>query len=190
MTRSRLSAEDLGRLVRLEPDSGRLFWRVRPTEFFVAGPEQERAAKSWNTSFAGREAFRTLSGNGYYHGTLLGEKVCAHVVVFALYHGRWPDHTIDHVNGDRLDNRPENLRDVPHIQNMRNQPLSRASTTGVTGVHFDRARGKYAAHITIRGKTVHLGRFSAMGAAVRVRKRAEAKHGFHKNHGRNPQCSA
>lgn len=116
---------------------------------------------------------------------IFGEKVCAHVVVFALHRGRWPVETIDHINGDRCDNRPVNLRDVPHIQNMRNQPLSRASTTGVTGVSFDRPRQKYEAHITIRGKTIHLGRFSEMGAAVRARKRAEVKHGFHENHGRN-----
>jgi len=180
----RLSVDDLSRLVRLDSTTGRLYWKHRPIEFFPAGGDQVRSFKSWNAKNAGREAFKTRSGNGYFHGCIFGEKVCAHVIAFALHHGTWPEQTVDHVNGDRMDNRPENLRDVPHLQNMRNQPRSIASSTGFTGVHFSKSRNKYEAHITVNGKTVHLGRFDQMSDAVAARKRANAEYGFHENHGR------
>ncbi|HLT04808.1 MAG TPA: HNH endonuclease signature motif containing protein [Pseudomonas sp.] len=189
MSRQPLSPEDLARLVHLDAATGRLYWKTRPLEFFPEGKEQARSCKSWNTRHAGRPAFNTRSGAGYLHGSLFGDKFCAHVIVFTLHHGKWPDQTIDHINGDRMDNRPENLRDVPHLQNCRNQPRSRASSTGITGVHFSKERGKYEAHITVKGKTVHLGRFDRMPDAVAARKRANVQYGFHENHGRTSNAA-
>lgn len=167
-------------MVRLDAETGRLYWLNRERRFF----KDDRACASWNSQNQGREAFATTSGNGYLHGALFGQKLTAHVVVFALHHGRWPVETIDHINGDRQDNRPSNLRDVPHLTNMRNQPLSRASTTGQTGVHYNMERGKYEAHITVAHRTKHLGRFQTFDEAVAARKAAERELGFHQNHGR------
>lgn len=139
---------------------------------------------SWNTRHAGKPAFAHRNGVGYLHGGLLNEKLLAHRAVWCLTTGRWPSETIDHINGNRRDNRICNLRDVPHAHNCRNQPLSKVNTSGFTGVHFDAARNKYAAHITVDGRTLHLGRFDTLADARLARQQANTKHGFHNNHGR------
>jgi hypothetical protein len=180
----RVSPRDLAALVQLH-DGGKMTWRPRGLELFShLGSDAARTMASWNTQNAGRPAFANKAGAGYLHGGLLNEKLLAHRAVWALSTGCWPTATIDHINGDRMDNRISNLRDVAHVQNCRNQPLSRINTTGFTGVHFDSARGKYAAHITVDGKTVHLGRFATLSEAMVARQSANAKYGFHENHGR------
>jgi hypothetical protein len=45
----------------------------------------------------------------------------AHRVAWALYHNKWPEHTIDHINRDGTDNRIINLRDVPQVVNNNNK---------------------------------------------------------------------
>jgi hypothetical protein len=170
----------LRNLVRPDFEAAKLYWLARPLSLFPdAG-----SWKKWNTRFAGKEAFCTLSGNGYLHGALFDKKITAHRVVFALFHGRWPLESIDHIDGNRRNNKPENLREVSHAENMRNQPLSRASSTGHTGVSYDRSRDAYQAHITVSGKQVSLGRHADIDSAIAARAEAEALYKFHPNHGR------
>ncbi len=181
---SRLPVETLSRLLRLDVETGRLFWLRRDFDLFPKGPFQSRDFKNWNARCAEKQAFLTRSSGRYFHGSIFGEKLLAHRVVFALFHGHWPVGTVDHINGDSFDNRPANLRDVPHIDNCRNWPLSKASSTGVTGVSRTRNRGQYEAYIGVRGRKITLGRFDDINAAAQARKQAEREHGFHPNHGR------
>ena len=60
-------------------------------------------------------------GDGYIRFEHRGEQYVAHRVAWALHHGDWPEHTIDHINRDRSDNRLENLRDVPQAVNNTNK---------------------------------------------------------------------
>lgn len=180
----RITPRQFAELVELH-DSGQMTWRRRGPEWFAhLGDDAPRAMASWNTRHAGKPAFAHRTGPGYLHGGLLNEKLLAHRAVWCLATGRWPAATIDHINGNRQDNRLCNLRDVPHVQNCRNQPLSRASTTGLTGVSLDSRSGKYEAHITVAGKTHHLGKFDTVHEARLARQQANTKHGFHPNHGR------
>ena len=59
-----------------------------------------------------------------------------HRFVWALCHGSWPQLTIDHINGNRLDNRIENLREVSQSENTLNMLLTWKPNkdTGVTSV--------------------------------------------------------
>jgi hypothetical protein len=89
----------------------------------------------------------------------------AHRLVWLHVHGVWPAHEIDHINGNKLDNRIENLRDVPHqvnVQNLRESTSS--SSTGILGVgpHGDRWR----ARILLNGRTKYLGRFKTKEQAM------------------------
>lgn len=59
---------------------------------------------------------------------------------------------VDHINGDGLDNRRENLRIVTHSQNMMNRGKYRNNTSGFKGVFFH-ADGKWRAQIVVNGKT-------------------------------------
>lgn len=170
----------LRELVFLNKDTGDLIWRDRPRAYF----KTEMSWKTWNTKWAGKKAFNTRSGNGYLHGALFNKKIFAHRVVYALLYGEWPSKTIDHIDGNRTNNRPSNLRNVEHQTNCRNQPISAANTSGVTGVSFDSNRGVYEAYITVDAGKVSLGRFPTLGEAKDARLAANLQFGFHANHGR------
>ncbi len=88
---------------------------------------------------------------------------------------------VDHVNGDTLDNRKFNLRNVNRSENQRNMSKSKANTSGVTGVCFDRRRKRWLAQIG-GGKPRS---FSEFDDAVAYRKKMERELGYHPNHGRD-----
>ncbi len=72
--------------------------------------------------------------------------------------------TIDHINGDKVDNRLENLRLVSHGENLQNirKPM-RNNTSGFLGVC--RSGGKFMATISVNGKSLNLGSFDKPEAA-------------------------
>lgn len=82
----------------------------------------------------------------------------AHRLVWAFHHGRWPAHEIDHINGDKFDNRIENLRDVPRRVNKQNIRKANAGNPGLLGTHLFR-NGRWKASINIDGHNRHLGYF-------------------------------
>lgn len=65
---------------------------------------------------------------------------------------------VDHINGDKLDNRRKNLRLATYAENTRNSKRPRNNKTGYKGVHF--IRGKWTAQITYQGRCIRLGEFS------------------------------
>jgi hypothetical protein len=74
---------------------------------------------------------------------------------------------IDHINGNGMDNRWDNLRSVTHQQNMENKKKMRPdNTTGYRGVH--RWHGKYRAKIVVNKKQIHLGTFSTAEEAAKA----------------------
>lgn len=92
----------------------------------------------------------------------------AHRLAWLLYYGKWPDGVIDHINGDRLDNRIANLRDVDQAQNNANRKPRREN--GSKGVSL--ICGKWVARITVRGKLTQLGRFESEQEAAAAYERA------------------
>jgi hypothetical protein len=59
----------------------------------------------------------------------------AHRLAFLLMTGHWPRHEVDHVDGDTLNNKWSNLRDVTHSENCRNRKQQWNNTSGQAGVH-------------------------------------------------------
>lgn len=170
--------ELLRKMLRYEPDTGKLFWRKRSEKMFSY-------AKGWNVRFAGKEAFTALSVKGYLRGDVLGVSCRAHRVIWAIVHNEDPLHNqIDHVNGRRTDNRIENLRLVDHTGNCKNAKQRRDNTSGRTGVTWNRQKNKWQAYVNVFGKKKHLGLFPYKRDAIAARVRAEIEHGFHQNHGR------
>ena len=156
-----LAPERLNEVLRYDPESGKLFWRDRGREFF----ETQRAFSTWNARYAGLEAFTSVK-EGYRIGTVFGVKMRAHRVIWALVYGCWPTAFIDHINGQRDDNRLSNLRQATRSENAMNRRLQVHSTSGFKGVCFDKSAGKWVAHIKRDGVRRTLGRFSSADEAA------------------------
>jgi len=78
----------------------------------------------------------------------------------------------DHINGDGLDNRRSNLREVTHKQNLANQRLSSANKSGYRGVSWFPRDSKWTAHIKVNGRAKNLGYFTDPADAARAYDRA------------------
>lgn len=165
--------------VALEEDTGALTWRQRPKRHFAT----EAIWATWNTRWAGKPAFASLCHNGYAQGSLDGKNYMAHRVVWKLIHGEEPGE-IDHANGKRADNRPDNLRGVDRSANCKNSALRSDNTSGHVGVTWDRSRLKWKAEIQNGGRVRRLGRFSTLEDAIEARRAAQAGMGFSERHGR------
>ena len=76
---------------------------------------------------------------------------------------------IDHINGDKLDNRRSNLRIVTHQQNAFNQKRRITNTSGYIGVSGVKDSDNYEAYIHLHGHKHHLGVFDSARNAARTR---------------------
>jgi hypothetical protein len=105
-----------------------------------------------------------------------------HRVIF----GRVPDGmTVDHINGNSLDNRRENLRLATRFQNGQNRAAPANNTSGYKGVHWLKSAQKWQARIKVEGKRIHLGVFENPEDAFKAYCRAaELHHGEFANTGK------
>ena len=169
------------KLILYEPETGKLFWKVRVKEDFPK--TRPRILLSWNKKYAGKEAFTAVGTHGYYTGAILGKLYLAHRIIWLLCHNEWPHYLIDHIDGNRLNNSIGNLRVVSYEESSRNVGKRSDNTSGVTGVNRTQSN-KWFSRIVHEGKKIHLGTFESFEEAVLKRKEAEVKYGYHKNHGR------
>lgn len=177
--RSDITPELLRILLSYESETGVFTWKSRPQSMFNSA----RSFSVWNKRYSGKPAF-TAKMRRYGCGSVLGFDFLAHRVAWAIHYGVWPSGEIDHINGNPSDNRIENLRDVDHKDNMRNVKKLSTNNSGVVGVCWDKYYGKWLATIHNGKKQESIGRFNDFDAAVRARKEAEIRHGYHENHGR------
>lgn len=83
---------------------------------------------------------------------------------------------VDHVNGNRMDNRKCNLRICNHVQNSRNAPVKKCSKTGIKGVWFNTKSRTYNSQIRVDGKRLWLGSFTYIHQAAEAYRVAAKKH--------------
>jgi len=178
-----LTFSDVSRVLQADFETGKLFWRHRTPDMFPCDSNPESQCASWNTKYAGKPAF-TANSHGYRAGTIFDRMHLAHRVLWLLHTGFWPEEDIDHVNGNRSDNRIENLRSVPHVENQKNMCRGIRNKSGVVGVCWCGQINRWRANIRVAGSLMHLGYFAVFDDAVSVRKAAEVQYGFHVNHGK------
>lgn len=88
-----------------------------------------------------------------------GRSYLAHRIIWAMIHGEWPEHDIDHINGKPDDNRISNLRHVKRSTNLQNQRRAhKDSAVNFLGVKKG-YKGKFTSSIYFDGKAHHLGSF-------------------------------
>lgn len=158
MTVKRIDVDRLREVLAYEPDSGTFTWRLslspRCRVGGVAGSKQS---------------------DGYVVVRLDRVLYKAHRLAYAYAHGNMPEELqIDHVNGDKADNRLVNLRAVTQSQNQQNQRQKRAdNTTGVRGV--SRYGSKYRAEIVVNGERKIFGVCETLNDAAILRMQAERR---------------
>lgn len=135
----------------------------------------------------GQDATKFTPKKGRYICVCFNRKhVHYHNIVWVLHNKEDipPGHVVDHIDGDRMNNHPSNLRLATQGQNCANARRYRSNTTGVKGVSFHRSTGKYIGRVTSNMKTHSAGFFDTIDqAAVAVKKLREKLHGEFANHG-------
>lgn len=166
------------------PQTGQLFWKRRDERWFAdnIGRTQAHAAAWWNSRFAGQEALTAINSSGYRTGAILGVSYKAHRVAWAIETGAWAVSEIDHIDGNRSNNRWSNLRLVDYSGNRQNMKKYSTNKSGVVGATF--RRGGWEVTISVCGKRLYVGRFRTIEEAGQARLEAELNLGFHPNHGR------
>lgn len=151
-------------LLHLDEDSGRLYWRPRPLNWF----QPPSLGISWNARCANQEAFAIRSADGYLRGTLINKKLLAHRVVFAVANKRWPIGIVDHRDGDRLNNRPSNLREATYSQNAANAASRPKSRSQYRGVSWSTSLQRWASRCKLNGREHFIGYFDTEVEAARA----------------------
>ena len=82
---------------------------------------------------------------------------------------------VDHINGDKWDNRKCNLRIVAHVDNMKNRKINKNNTSGYTGIKQIPC-GNWTARIRANGKEIWLGSYKTKEEAIAARKAGEKKY--------------
>tara|TARA_R110000850_G_scaffold29148_2_gene80695 strand:+ start:473 stop:973 length:501 start_codon:yes stop_codon:yes gene_type:complete len=142
---------------------------------------------TWKISPAGNTKKNSIAGcdngHGYIRIRIDGGRFRAHRLAWLYITGCHPTEQIDHINGNRSDNRIKNLREVSQLNNNRNRGINSNNTSGFTGVTFDKSTGKWIAQIEVKGFNHLIGRFINKSDAVKARVEKEIELGFHINHG-------
>lgn len=173
-------------LLTYDPSSGEFLWIERAEKYFQSAGQHtaEHNCKVWNAKYAGKPAGYLDRSVGYKRLCILTHKIWAHRLAWWFIHNEMPKGQIDHIDGNKTNNRQNNLRDVPASENRKNMPIPKNNTSGVVGVWRNEKNKKWDACIGMNGRTIHIGSFASFEEAVMARKDAERDAGFHKNHGR------
>ena len=127
-------------------------------------------SKNTNTRVGGRHH------TGYWYLTINRKQYNAHRLIFLMHHGYLPP-IIDHIDGDRGNDRIENLRPATHRQNLQNMKLRPTNKSGFKNVSWVSDRKKWLVQLSINGKQTNIGRFDDLEFANLVA--TEAREKFH-----------
>jgi hypothetical protein len=139
--------------------SGEFVWRSSPTSRIPAGAR------------AGH-----VRPDGYKFIKIDGLNISAHRLVWFYNYGVWPKNGMDHINGQKLDNKLENLRDVSPSVNNFNRGRTAANTSGIVGVYRNKKQKNWRSMIRVGGRLISLGVYANVRDAQAARLKAERKY--------------
>jgi len=143
MPRPLIELEELKRMVSYDPETG-IFTR----NGLWPGPKHAGGV------------IGSLHRQGYIYVMLKRRTYGAHRLAWLYVYGAWPTEEIDHINGNKSDNRIENLRELNRQENTQNQRRAQKhNKCGFLGVSWCKYRLKWRAHISVNGKNRSLGRY-------------------------------
>jgi len=163
-----MTQEKLKNLFDYDP-RGFLLFKIRPQQ-----SKNKKSRKAGTIS---------QSRPGYRRTSVRIEKrlFMVHRLIFLFHYGFLPEH-VDHINGNSLDNRIENLRPATNSENQRNKFALKRNSSGLKGIHFCKTTSKWRAQISIDRKRISLGRFETKAQAhLAYKKAAKLYHGAFAN---------
>jgi len=153
------SVEELASLLSYNAETGVLRWKVSRGRFAKPG------------------VIAGTPHHGYVRVTVNRRFLYAHRIAWAMSTGKWPTGDIDHINGNRSDNRLKNLRDVSHAANTQNRRGPQTNnTSGYLGVSRHTTNNKWVAELWAYRKKHYIGSYDRLQDAVEARKAAEHKY--------------
>jgi hypothetical protein len=153
-----ITAEELRKYVNYDQESGEFRWLI------IRG----RASKSYTAGSKHR--------NGYLSFMIGGRRYSAHRIAWLFVHGEWPPNLIDHINGDKADNRISNLRLATKSQNGANRRKSKNNVSGFKGVTWIKRSQKWQAQLYVNGQMKYLGTFDQVEDASEAYRAGAIKH--------------
>jgi len=159
----------------------KLYHTIKKYFYYKDGKLLNRRTRS-SRALVGEES-GWVDAHGYRNVCLLKRYYKVHRLIFLLHYGYLPVE-VDHKDNDRLNNKPENLRDASSHNNSCNSSTPKTNTSGYKGVSWDKSRGKWQVKIQQHGITKHFGRYRLKYKAIEAcRKAREELHGEFCNHG-------
>lgn len=158
MDAAELTQEFLKNVLDFDPETGNFVWKQRFGKRGIPG------------RIAGG-----LDFNGYWVITINKKRHKGHRLAWLYVHGRWPAVAVDHINGDRGDNRMVNLREATNSENQHNRRLQVNNKTGYMGVCWDAKAQRFRAVIRAHGRSRDLGSYACSLEAHRAYLEAKAK---------------
>jgi hypothetical protein len=142
---------------------------------------------TWLKNKSQRVKIGAIAGNlqqtGYARIEIDGITYRSHRLAWLYCYGQTPEFFIDHIDGNKNNNRLENLRECTNSENMKNQGVRVTNTSGYKGVSWHKRDCKWAAFARINGRLKHLGYFETPKAAsIAYNEFAKINHGaFYKD---------
>lgn len=147
-------------------NTGELRWRILPAT--------SRSNICFNNRVGGTVA-GTVGRCGYFVVGISKRYYLAHRLIWKMEMGQDPDGFVDHIDGNKTNNKFSNLRPASNSQNIQNSKLRADNSSGVKGVHWDAGHKKWRAVITADGNQVRVGRFDSVSTAKDAIERVRAE---------------
>jgi hypothetical protein len=141
--------------------------------------DRETGVLSWKKPTNQKIRIGTVAGcvgsNGYLQVKFWGRTYLAHRLAWLIEHGAFPEHYLDHINGNTTDNRLSNLRECTNSENQQNVNAKRTSSSRLLGVSLIPPTGKWRAQIRANGRKYDLGAFDSEELAYAAYLKAKAE---------------
>jgi hypothetical protein len=147
-TKPHLSYEEAIRI--FEYRDGKLYWRIKPRYQTCIGTE---------AGYVNKRGYRAVGWNKRLYR--------AHRIVFLMHYGYMPEQ-IDHINGNRDDNRIENLREATASQNQWNRGANIKNATGHKNIKWVDRLKKFVVAIAIEKRSKHIGVYADLESALQA----------------------
>lgn len=142
-----------------DPETGVLTWKDRPRSHFRTAA----AHAMFRNNFAGKPA-GSVMGAGYVLLRVGGGQLYAHRVIWTIMTGEVPPSLIDHINGDRADNRWANLRLATSVDNGANR-VGRVDARPLPKGVYMTPKGRFFVQIMRERRSRYIGTYDTVEEA-------------------------